>query len=193
MCKCRLSIPVSRLCGSSSSHRGFCSSCTSTYLCRRYFFQPKYTNTPQGSPMKKTHVRGLLFPAPLAHLLVADTQRRVVQWILRIVVFISLVLLSPGILIYAEITFPYLSKRANHLAAPHSDTPGHHPAVVPLAVHHNAAGYRLERMVEEIPHMEAPGSYIFIGGNRAFCSCYRRYSRRHNGKFHIRQCFTRLA
>ena len=37
-------------------------------------------------------------------------------------------------------TFPYLSKRAIHLAAPHSDTAGHHPAVVPLATHHNAAG-----------------------------------------------------
>ena len=54
---------------------------------------------------EKIHTRGLLFPAPLAHLLVADTQRRVVQWILRGVVFFSLVLLPPGILIYAEIHF----------------------------------------------------------------------------------------
>ena len=51
------------------------------------------------------HTRGLLFPAPLAHLLVAGDQRRGVQWIVRIVVFISLVLLSPIILIYAEIHF----------------------------------------------------------------------------------------
>ena len=51
------------------------------------------------------HTRGLLFPAPLAHLLAADDRRRIVQWIVRIVVFISLVLLSPGILIYAEIKF----------------------------------------------------------------------------------------
>ena len=54
---------------------------------------------------EKIHERGLLFPAPLAHLLVADTQRRVVQWILRGVVFFSLVVLPPGILIYTEIHF----------------------------------------------------------------------------------------
>ena len=51
------------------------------------------------------HTRGLLFPAPLAHLLAAGEQRRAVQWIVRIVVFFSLVLLPPGILIYAEIHF----------------------------------------------------------------------------------------
>ncbi len=51
------------------------------------------------------HTRGLLFPAPLAHLLVAGDQRRVVQWIVWIVVFISLVVLPPGILIYTEIHF----------------------------------------------------------------------------------------
>ena len=42
-------------------------------------------------------------------------------------------------------TFPYLSKRVNHLVTPHSDTARHHPAVVPLATHHNAPGYRLEK------------------------------------------------
>ena len=51
------------------------------------------------------HTRGLLFPAPLAHLLAAGDQRRGVQRIFRVFVFISLVLLSPGILIYAEIYF----------------------------------------------------------------------------------------
>ena len=54
---------------------------------------------------EKIHTRGLLFPAPLAHLLVAGDRRRAVQWILKAVVFISLVLLPPGILIYAEIHF----------------------------------------------------------------------------------------
>ena len=65
---------------------------------------------------EETHIRGLLFPAPLAHLLVADTQRRSVQWILRAVVFFSLVLLSPIILIYAEIHFlTYQSELATWL------------------------------------------------------------------------------
>ena len=87
---------------------------------------------------EETHVGSLLFPATLAYLFVAGDRRRGVQLILRIVVLISLVLLPPGILIYAEIHFPYLSKRTNHLAAPHSDIAGHHLAVVPLATHHSA-------------------------------------------------------
>ena len=59
------------------------------------------------SRLDKEHrnARGLLFPAPLAHLLVAGDRRRGAQRILRAVVFISLVLLPPIILIYAEIHF----------------------------------------------------------------------------------------
>ena len=48
---------------------------------------------------EKTHARGLLFPAPLAHVLAKGGP----QQILRIFVFIIIVLLSPGILIYTEI------------------------------------------------------------------------------------------
>ena len=56
--------------------------------------------------IKKIDAPGLLFPAPLAHFLVAGDQRKGAQWILWVVVvFISIVLLSPGILIYAEIHF----------------------------------------------------------------------------------------
>ena len=62
-------------------------------------------NTP-ASCIKKTHAPGLLFPAPLAHFLVAGDQQKSTQSILWVVVvFISIVLLSPSILIYAEIHF----------------------------------------------------------------------------------------
>ena len=54
---------------------------------------------------KERNAPGLLFPAPLAHLLVADDRRRGTQWILRAIVFSSIVLLPPIILIYAEIHF----------------------------------------------------------------------------------------
>ncbi len=55
---------------------------------------------------KRINAPGLLFPAPLAHFLVADDQQKDAQWILWVVVvFISIVLLSPIILIYAEIHF----------------------------------------------------------------------------------------
>ena len=62
---------------------------------------------------EKIHVHGLLFPAPLAHLLVAGNRRSSMQSILNIVVFVSIVLLPLVILIYVEI---YILTYQNELA-----------------------------------------------------------------------------
>ncbi len=74
-------------------------------LMQAMFLSTKVNRYTSRFAKEKIHERGLLFPAPLAHLLSEGDRRRGVKRIWRIVVFISLVLLPPIILIYAEIHF----------------------------------------------------------------------------------------